>query len=105
MSNDSSVIMDLTMLYWPDIQCILLDDVNAEYRGAKVALYLTLTKPDISRAVISVENAPISAKLSSTFKQYVEAMKAITDAKLTKRNEAEQILARYEGVLPTIVKN
>jgi len=47
-----------------------------------------------------MENAPISSRLSPTFKQYVEAMKAITDAKLTKRKEAEDLLAKYEKVCP-----
>ena len=67
-------------------------------RGAKVALYLTLTRPDIPRAIISMENAPISKPLSPTFQQYVEAMRAISDANLTRRQDAEEILAKYEGV-------
>ena len=70
----------------------------ADFRGAKVALYLSLTKPDIPKAIISMENAPISSRLSPTFKKYVEAMKAITDAKLTKRKDAEDLLAKYEEV-------
>jgi hypothetical protein len=67
-------------------------------RGAKVALYLALTKPELLQAIISLENAPISSKLSPTFKGYVEAMQAITDAKFTKRKEAEDFLAKYEEV-------
>jgi hypothetical protein len=47
-----------------------------------------------------MENAPISSRLSPTFKKYVEAMKAITDAKLTKRKDAEDLLAKYEEVPP-----
>ena len=69
-------------------------------RGAKVALYLTLTKPEIPTAVISMENAPISSHSSPTFKQYVDAMKAITDAKFIKRKDAEDFLAQYEEVSP-----
>jgi hypothetical protein len=69
------------------------------FRGAKVALYLSLTKPNIPKAIISMENAPISSRLSPTFKKYVEAMKAITDAKLTKRKDAEDLLSKYEEVL------
>ena len=69
-------------------------------RGAKGALYLSLTKPNIPKAIISMENAPISSRLSPTFKKYVEAMKAITDAKLTKRKDAEDLLSKYEEVLP-----
>jgi hypothetical protein len=48
-----------------------------------------------------MENAPISSRLSPTFKKYVEAMKAITDAKLTKRKDAEDLLAKYEEVPPS----
>jgi len=36
--------------------------------------------------------------LSPTFKKYVEAMQAITDAKFTKRKDAEDLLAKYEEV-------
>ena len=45
-----------------------------------------------------MENAPISSHLSPTFKQYVEAMNAILDAKLTKRKDAEDLLEKYEPV-------
>jgi hypothetical protein len=69
-------------------------------RGAKVALYLTLTKSDLPKAVISMENAPISSRLSPTFKQYVKAMNAILDAKLTKRKDAEDLIEKYEPVNP-----
>lgn len=51
-----------------------------------------------------MENAPISSPLSPTFKQYVEAMKAITDAKLTKRKDAEDLFAKYEEVKPRPVQ-
>jgi len=70
----------------------------AHYRGAKVALYSALTKPELPKAIISLENAPISSKLSPTFKKYVEAMQAITDAKFTKRKDAEKLLANFEEV-------
>jgi hypothetical protein len=45
-----------------------------------------------------MENAPISSRLSPTFKQYVEAMNAILDAKLTKRKDADDLLEKYEPV-------
>lgn len=51
-----------------------------------------------------MENAPISSELSPTFKKYVEAMKAITDAKLTKRKDAEDLLAKYEEVWTRLVQ-
>jgi pimeloyl-ACP methyl ester carboxylesterase len=69
-------------------------------RGAKVALYLALTKPEIPKAVISLENAPISSRLSPTFQQYIEAMRGVEDAKLTKRKDAEEMLAKCEEVFP-----
>jgi hypothetical protein len=75
--------------------------VEVDARGAKVALYLTLTQPDLPKGVISMENAPISSPLSPTFKQYVEAMKVIVDAKVTKRKDAEDLLEKYEPVPPT----
>lgn len=48
-----------------------------------------------------MENAPISSPLSPTFKKYVEAMQAITEAKLTKRKDADDLFAKYEEVLTT----
>lgn len=68
------------------------------FRGAKVALYLTLTKPKLPAAIVSMENAPISSRLAPSFEKYIDAMKAITDAKLTKRKDADDILAKYEKV-------
>jgi hypothetical protein len=59
---------------------------------------LSLTHPEIARALIALENAPISSPLSPTFKKYVEAMKAIENAKLIKRKDAEELLAKYEEV-------
>jgi len=64
-----------------------------------VALYLALTNPQLPKGVISMENSPVRGKLSPTFKKYIDAMKAITDAKLMKRTDAENILAKYEEVL------
>ena len=72
---------------------------STNYRGAKVALYLALTKPEILKAVISLENAPLSSCLSPTFQQYIECMRAIEDAKITKRKDAEDMLAKYEEAL------
>jgi hypothetical protein len=45
-----------------------------------------------------MENAPISSRLSPMFKKYMEAMKAITAAKVATRKAAEDILAKYEEV-------
>ena len=49
--------------------------------------------------VISLENAPISSRLSPMFQQYIECMRAIEDAKITKRKDAEDMLAKYEEAL------
>jgi pimeloyl-ACP methyl ester carboxylesterase len=97
-SLDNVILAGHSMYVYPSFSFL------RRVRGAKVGLYLTLTKPEIPAALISLENAPISSPLSSTFKQYVEAMKAITDAKLTKRKDAEDLLAKYEEVKPPPVQ-
>ena len=86
------------MLFSRDTPCTTLYRDGCLYRGAKVVLYLALTQPKIAKALISLENAPIASQLSPTFKTYVEGMKAITAAKLTKRKDAEDILEKYEEV-------
>ena len=52
-----------------------------------------------------MENAPISSRLSPTFKNYFDAMNAILDAKLTKRKDAEDLLEKYEPVLVLLGDN
>jgi hypothetical protein len=64
-------------------------------------MYLALTKPEVAAGLISLENAPISSRLSPTFQKYTEAMKAITEAKFTKRKDAADLLATYEPVSPS----
>lgn len=54
--------------------------------------------PELASNVVSVDNAPIDAALLSMFGKYVQGMKKIEDAKVTKQLEADNILADYEEV-------
>ncbi|ODH49614.1 hypothetical protein GX48_04267 [Paracoccidioides brasiliensis] len=68
--------------------------------GAKTAMTLSLRSPQLISSLISVDNAPVSAKLSSQFVNYVKAMQEIERAGVTKQSEADKILERYEESLP-----
>jgi hypothetical protein len=52
----------------------------------------------MAKAIISLENSPVSSPLSPTFQKYIEGMRAITDARLIKRKDADDILSKYEQV-------
>lgn len=64
--------------------------------GAKAAMAVALRRPALISKVISVDNAPIEATLSSNFGTYVRAMRRIEAAHLTKQADADAILAQYE---------
>lgn len=66
--------------------------------GAKTAMTLALRNPDIVSDIISVDNAPLDAALLSDFAKYVQGMKRIEEAGVTKQAEADQILKDYEEV-------
>ncbi|KAH6658388.1 prolyl oligopeptidase-like protein [Truncatella angustata] len=68
--------------------------------GAKVAMVLALSQPDLIRDIVPVDNAPLDAALGSDFGKYVQAMKRIEEAGCTKQSEADRILAEYEKELP-----
>lgn len=68
--------------------------------GAKTVMGVALRQPDLVRAVIPVDNAPIDAKLGSSFWRYVRGMKKIADAKVTNQKEAYKIMAEEEESLP-----
>jgi hypothetical protein len=91
------------MLFSQATQCRPLRAIDS--RGAKVALYLALTKPEIAAGLVSVENAPIASQLSPSFQRYTEAMKTIDDAKFTKRKDAEKVLEKIEWVCSLNVYN
>lgn len=59
---------------------------------------VALRNQDRVSGLIPVDNAPISARLGSDFPKYVEGMKQIESANVTKQSEADEILQNYEEV-------
>lgn len=57
---------------------------------------LALRSPDLIHDFISVDNAPLDVALQSSFAQYVQGMKKIEEAGVTKATEAHSILSEYE---------
>ncbi|PGH10965.1 hypothetical protein AJ80_07322 [Polytolypa hystricis UAMH7299] len=68
--------------------------------GAKTAMTVALRSPDLVSSVIAVDNGPVRASLGSEFAKYIEGMKEIERAGVTKQAEADSILQRYEESLP-----
>jgi hypothetical protein len=71
---------------------------NFHYRGAKTAMTLALKSPDMIQNIVSVDNAPQDVALLSNFGQYIQGMKKIEEAGITKQAEADEILKDYEEV-------
>jgi len=67
--------------------------------GAKTAMTLALRSPEIIHDIVSVDNAPIDAALLSSFGKYVQGMKKIEEAGVTKQIEADKILQDFEESL------
>ncbi|KAG9232978.1 prolyl oligopeptidase-like protein [Amylocarpus encephaloides] len=67
--------------------------------GAKTAMTLALRSPELVSDIVSVDNAPIDAALLSSFGKYVQGMKKIEDANVTRQAEADAILKDYEESL------
>ncbi|KAK4164879.1 Alpha/Beta hydrolase protein [Cladorrhinum sp. PSN259] len=67
--------------------------------GAKTAMALALSSPDLVQNIISVDNAPVDARLESDFARYIQGMKKIDEANVTRQAEADQILQPYEKSL------
>lgn len=59
---------------------------------------LALAEPDLIRDIVSVDNAPVDAVLATSFGKYVQGMKKIDEADVTRSSEADKILAEYEKV-------
>ena len=59
---------------------------------------VALRDPGIVSALIPVDNAPADALLKSDFAKYVQGMRKIEDAKVTKQTEADDIMKLYEEV-------
>lgn len=59
---------------------------------------LALRSPNILGALISVDNAPVDANLKSNFHQYVQGLRDIEEAQISKQAQADEILHKYEEV-------
>ena len=61
---------------------------------------LALRCPPAIGALIPVDNAPVDATLNADFARYIQGLKSIEEAKVTKQAEADDILGKYEIVGP-----
>ncbi|KAH9909807.1 alpha/beta-hydrolase [Xylariomycetidae sp. FL2044] len=68
--------------------------------GGKTALALALAEPDMINDVVAVDIAPVDAALGGPFGKYVQGMKKIEEAGVTRQSEADKILQEYEKELP-----
>lgn len=68
--------------------------------GAKTAMALALSRPDLVADIAAVDNAPVDKVLGGDFGRYVRGMRRIEDARVTRQSEADAILAEYEESLP-----
>lgn len=57
---------------------------------------LALRSPSIVHDIVSVDNAPMDAALLSSFGKYIQGMKKIEEAEVSRQAEADQILKDYE---------
>ncbi|TVY49521.1 Abhydrolase domain-containing protein [Lachnellula occidentalis] len=64
--------------------------------GAKTAMTVALKAPDIIDNIVSVDNAPLDAALLSNFGKYIQGMRKIEEAGVTRQSEADKILQDYE---------
>ncbi|KAK4110705.1 alpha/beta-hydrolase [Canariomyces notabilis] len=67
--------------------------------GAKTALALALKEPELVSNLVAVDNAPVDARLESDFARYIQGMKKIDEAGVTRQAEADKILEDYEKSL------
>lgn len=59
---------------------------------------VALRSPKTISALVSVDNAPVDANLSSDFPKYMRGMREIEEAGVKKQIEADNILKKYEEV-------
>lgn len=64
--------------------------------GAKTAMAVSLRRPDLIRALIPVDNAPIDAQLSTTFPRYARAMKRIEASNFKSNKDAYKVMSEVE---------
>ncbi|KAK3945025.1 Abhydrolase domain-containing protein IMO32 [Diplogelasinospora grovesii] len=68
--------------------------------GAKTAMTVALRDPSLVANLISVDNAPVDARLESDFARYIRGMKKIDESEnVTKQAEALELLEPYEKSL------
>jgi pimeloyl-ACP methyl ester carboxylesterase len=60
---------------------------------------LALRSPELVHDIIAVDNAPVDAALESDFARYIQGMKKIEEAGVTRQAEADEILKDYEEAL------
>ncbi|KAF1985958.1 alpha/beta-hydrolase [Aulographum hederae CBS 113979] len=68
--------------------------------GAKTAMTVALTSPSKVGSIVSVDNAPVDAALKSDFGKYIQGMRKVEDAQVTKQSEADEILQDFAPELP-----
>lgn len=59
---------------------------------------LALLEPDLIQDIVSVDNAPLDAALNGSFAKYIQGMRKIEEAGVTRQSEADEIFAAYESV-------
>jgi hypothetical protein len=59
---------------------------------------LALQSPETIAGLIPVDNAPVNARLDSSFFEYVKGMKEIEATRVAKTSDADKILTKYEPV-------
>ncbi|KAK7443841.1 hypothetical protein Landi51_08800 [Colletotrichum acutatum] len=90
MADDVAAFMDQHGLTLPT--------VIGHSMGAKAAMTLALKSPELVQDIVAVDNAPVDAVLESSFSKYIQGLKRIEAANITKQAEADDILKEYEDV-------
>lgn len=67
--------------------------------GAKTAMAVSFRRPDLTSAMIAVDNAPVNARLSAQFPNYIKGMKEIEAAHVKTSRAAYKIMSKYEPSL------
>ncbi|XXH00247.1 hypothetical protein Hte_006589 [Hypoxylon texense] len=68
--------------------------------GAKTAMTLGLSEPALIGDLVAVDNAPVDAALGGPFARYVQGMRRVDEAGVTRQSEADAILKEYEESVP-----
>ncbi|KAI8373977.1 Alpha/Beta hydrolase protein [Choanephora cucurbitarum] len=65
--------------------------------GGKAVMATALQHPEMVSKLVVVDMPPVAMTLSRNFATYVDAMKEIEAANVSKQSEADKILAKYES--------